>query len=126
MPMQLMFDLTEKYVSPKKTIIPNTTWMDVSVIAKCIGFNTSVEVSTALNDALGPLQTEDEDDYDQRLYDALWLAHHYLALDQRESFAFTFDFLRDDKVAGKFKEVSLRLRVEVQKKLTLLGLSQDF
>ena len=67
MPMQLMFDLTEKYVSPKKTIIPNTTWMDVSVIAKCIGFNTSVEVSTTLNDALEPLQTEDEDDYDQRL-----------------------------------------------------------
>ena len=87
-----------------------------------------VEVSVTLSDALEALQSEDADSYDQRLYDALWLAHHYLALDlrQRESVSFTFDFLREDKHNGKFIEASLRLRVEAQKQAVLLGLMQDF
>ena len=45
---------------------------------------------------------------------------------QRESISFTFDFLREDKHLGKFIEASLRLRVEVQKQVVLMGLSQDF
>ena len=126
MQMQLTLDFTPRQVK-KKPIFKNSTWVDVSGIARGIGFTIPVEVSTALNDALMPLQTEDEEDYDQRLYDALWLAHHYLSLDpQRDSFAFTFDFLREDKHSGKFNEASLRLRVESQKQVVLLGLSQDF
>ena len=86
-----------------------------------------VEVSVTLSDALEALQSEDADSYDQRLYDALWLAHHYLSLDhQRQSIPFTFDFLREDKHTGKFTEAALRLRVEAQKRTVLLGLSQDF
>ena len=98
----------------------------MSHIAKGVGFVTSVEISVALNDALAPLQMEDDEDYDQRLYDALWLTHHYLSLDQRTSFTFTFNFLRDDKYAGKFVDVNLRLMVEAQKNLTLIGLPQNF
>ncbi len=126
MQRQLTLDLVVSSQSKQASIIPNTTWMDVSHIAKGIGFATPVEISIALNDALAPLQTEDDADYDQRLYDVLWLAHHYLSLDQRTSFTFTFDFLRDDKYAGKFVEVSLRLMVEAQKDLTLIGLPQNF
>jgi len=126
MQMQLMFDLTAKPAWHQKPIVKGTTWVDVSDIARGVGFTVPVEVSAALNDALEPLQTEDEDNYDQRLYDVLWLAHHYLSLDQRQSFTFTFDFLREDKYAGKFTEASLRLRVEVQKNLVLLGLLHDF
>ena len=126
MQMQLTLDFTPR--PPKqKPIIKNTTWMNVSDIARGIGFTIPVEVSIALSDALEPLQTEDDEDYDQRLYDALWLAHHYFSLDhQRESLSFTFDFLREDKPSGKFIEASLRLRVEAQKQVVLLGLMQDF
>ena len=127
MQMQLTLDFTSR--PPKqKLIIKNTTWMNVSDVARGIGFTIPVEVSIALSDALEPLQTEDDEDYDQRLYDALWLAHHYLSLDlrQRESVSFTFDFLREDKHTGKFIEASLRLRVEAQKQVVLLGLLQDF
>lgn len=127
MQMQLTLDFTSR--PPKqKLIIKNTTWMNVSDVARGIGFTIPVEVSIALSDALEPLQTEDDEDYDQRLYDALWLAHHYLSLDlrQRESVSFTFDFLREDKHNGKFIEASLRLRVEAQKQVVLLGLLQDF
>ena len=127
MQMQLTLDFTPR--PPKqKLIIKNTTWMNVSDVARGIGFTIPVEVSIALSDALEPLQTEDDEDYDQRLYDALWLAHHYLSLDlrQRESVSFTFDFLREDKHTGKFIEASLRLRVEAQKQVVLLGLIQDF
>ena len=126
MQMQLTLDFTPR--PPKqKLIIKNTTWMDVSDIARGIGFTIPVEVSIALSDTLMPLQTEDDEDYDQRLYDALWLAHHYLSLNLRRTcISFTFDFLREDKHTGKFTEASLRLRVEAQNQVVLLGLMQDF
>ena len=127
MQMQLTLDFTSR--PPKqKLIIKNTTWMNVIDVARGIGFTIQVEVSIALSDVLMPLHTEDDEDFDQRLYDALWLAHHYLSLDlrQRESISFTFDFLREDKHTGAFTEASLRLRVEAQKQVVLLGLMQDF
>ncbi len=126
MQMQLTLDFTPR-PSNLKPIIKNTTWMNVSDVAKGIGFTIQVEVSIALSDVLMPLQSEDDEDYDQRLYDALWLAHHYLSLDpRRPSISFTFDFLREDKHTGKFTEASLRLRVEAQNQVVLLGLMQDF
>ena len=125
MQMQLTLDFTPK--PQRKPILVNTTWMDASDVARGIGFTIPVEVSIALSDALEPLQTEDDEDYDQRLYDALWLAHHYHSLDpRRPSISFTFDFLREDKHTGKFIEASLRLRVEAQKQVVLLALIQDF
>jgi hypothetical protein len=126
MQMQLTLDFTSKPQRKVKPIIKNKTWMDVSDIVRGVGFTIPVEVSVALNDALQPLRSEDDEDYDQSLYDALWLAHHYLSLDQRQSFPFTFDFLRKDRQTGRTTEASLRLRVEAQKQVVLLGLSQDF
>ena len=127
MQMQLTLDFTPKPKCKQKPIIKNSTWMDVSDIARGVGFKVPVEVSIALNDALMPLQTEDDDDHDQRLYDALWLAHHYLSLDhQRQTIPFTFDFLREDKQTAQGTDAALRLKVEAQKRIVLLGLSQDF
>jgi hypothetical protein len=103
-----------------------TFWLDAGWAAGCLGFTKKVEVSQSLSDALMPLQTEDEDDQDQRLYDALWLAHHHLVLDQRSSFSFTLDFLREDKTTGTMTQTSLRLHVEEKKQLILLGLLRDF
>ena len=126
MQMQLTLDLTFITQSKQAPIIKYQSWLDVSAIAKGVGFIAPVEISIALNDALAPHQTEDDDDYDQRLYDALWLAHHYLSLDLRTSFTFAFDFQCEDKNTGKFVEASLRMMVQAQKNLTLISLPQDF
>jgi hypothetical protein len=125
MPTQLTLDFTSR-LSNQKPIIKIPAWMGVSDIARGLGFHDPVEVSMRLSDALEPLHTEEVDEYDQHLYDALWLAHHYLSLDPRRSISFTFDFLREDLLSGKFIEASLRLRVELQTQLVLLGLIQDF
>ena len=126
MQMQLTLDLTFISQSKQAPITKYQSWLDVSDIARGVGFIAPVEISIALSDALAPHQAEDDDDYDQRLYDALWLAHHYLSLDQRTSFTFIFDFLRNDKLNGKFVEASLRMMVQAQKNLILIGLPQDF
>lgn len=126
MQMQLTLDFTPRPQLQQKPVIKNTAWMDVSDVARGVGFNIPVEVSIALSDALMALQSEDDDDYDQRLYDGLWLAHHYLSLDARQSFAFTFDFLREGRQPGNITEASLRLRVEVETQVVRIGLPQDF
>lgn len=124
--MQLTLNLTFTPAPPVKNIFMNTAWFNAGWAAPCLGFTKKVEISQSLSEALMPSHANDEDDHDQQLYDAIWLAHHYLVLDQRPSFSFTFDFLRDDKINGHFVEHSLRLHVEEMEGLILLGLLQDF
>ena len=123
---QLTLNLIFAPASSVKHIFMNTTWLNAGWASACLGFTKKVEISQSLSDALMPIHADDEDDHDQQLYDALWMAHHYLVLDQRPSFSFTFDFLRDDKINGHFVEQSLRLHVEEKEQLILLGLLQDF
>lgn len=105
--------------SPLLLDIPrNETWLDVSGIARGVGFTTAVQVSVTLNDALQPLQNEmDEmdEDHDQRLYDCLWRAHFKLSLDRSQAVTFNFTFPRKDWKTGEVSESSLRVRVEAQK-----------
>ena len=122
--MQLTLNLNFTPTPPASQMFKNTAWLDAGWATACIGFTKSVEISQSLSDALQPFQMED--DPDQHLYDALWLAHHHLVLDQRLSFSFTFDFLWDDKYAGKFVETSLRLHLEQKEQVILLGLLRDF
>jgi len=124
--MQLTLNLTFTPAPPVKTIFKNTTWLNAGWATACLGFTKKVEISQSLNDALKPQHADDEDDHDQQLYDALWMAHHYLVLDQRPSFSFTFDFLQDDKYNGRLIETCLRLHVEDKEQVVLLGLLQDF
>jgi hypothetical protein len=124
--MQLTLNLTFTHVHPVKRILKSTTWLDAGWATACLGFTKKVEISQSLSDALKPFHADDEDDHDQQLYDALWMAHHYLALEQQSSFSFTFDFLWDDKHNGKFTETSLRLHLEEKAHVILLGLLQDF
>ena len=124
--MQLTLNLTFTPAPPIKRIFQNSTWLSAGWASACLGFTKKVEISQSLSDALNPLHADDEDDHDQQLYDALWLAHHYLVLDQRPSFSFTFDFMHDDKISGRFIETSLRLHVEEKEQVILLGLLQDF
>jgi hypothetical protein len=124
--MQLTLNLLFTPAPPVKTFFKNTTWLNAGWATACIGFTKKVEISQSLSDALMNQHADDEADHDQQLYDALWMAHHYLVLDQRSSFSFTFDFLQDDKYNGRLTETSLRLHVEDKEQVVLLGLLQDF
>ncbi len=126
MAMQFTLDSTPEPPREKRPIIQYEAWLDVSDIARGVGFIAPVLVSVSLNDALQPLQNEIEGDYDQRLYDCLWLAHFQLSLDQSQSVDFNFTFSRKDWKTEEISEVSLRVRVETQKQVVLLGLLQDF
>jgi hypothetical protein len=126
MPMQLTLDFTPSPQPEQQPIIKNEAWLDVSDIARGVGFTTAVWVSIALNDALEPLQNEIDGDYDQRLYDALWRAHFKLSLDQSRSATFNITFPHKDRKTEEISEVSLRVRVKAEKQVVLLGLLQDF
>lgn len=126
MSMQLTPDFTPEPQREQKPMIQNESCLDVSDIARGVGFTTTVQISISLNDALQPLENEIEGDYDQRLYDALWAAHFKLSLDQSPSATFNFTFPRKDWKTEEVSEVSLRVRVEVQKQVVLLGLLEDF
>ncbi|MFZ5903195.1 MAG: hypothetical protein ACOYZ8_06570 [Chloroflexota bacterium] len=125
MPIQLTLGFT-----PKPCALPalrhDPDWLDVSGVARGVGFIFAVEISPALCDALEPISTEQDGDYDQRLFDALWLARFQLSLDQRESANFTFTFPRRHWRTGEITEVSLRLRCEAKDKTAFLGLVEDF
>lgn len=101
-------------------------WLDISDIAVGTGFTTRVAVSLTLSDALEPITTESDGDYDQRLWDALWLAHFQLSLDHHPSATFNFTFPRKHWRTGEISEACLHLRVEVQKDAAYLGLLEDF
>jgi|KBSSwiStaDraftv2_1062776.scaffolds.fasta_scaffold3044207_1 hypothetical protein len=124
--MQLTLNLEFVPAPPLKSPVQNYRWIDVSPEARMIGFAQKVEISQALRNALHPLQTEDEDAYNQRLYDLLWLAHHYLCLDQCSSFSFTFDFLREDLTTRRITDASLRLHLEMREGTARLGVLEDF
>ena len=124
--MQLTLDLESTPAPRVKPMIQNHICMHVSPEDRFIGFTEKVEISQSLSDALQSLQTEDEDVYNQRLYDVIWLAHHYWCLDQRPSCSFTFEFLREDMTTGITTESGLRLYVEIHEGTAQIGLLQDF
>ena len=124
--VQLILDLTAGPALQRKPVVENATWLDVSDLARGVGFTGTVRISIALHDELEPLQNEIDSDYDQRIYDVIWLAHHYWRLDQRPTYSFTFDFLRAELTIGSTTESSLRLHAEVNERTARLGLLQDF
>ena len=126
MAMQLTIDFTSAAQREQKPIIQNEAWLDVSGIARGVGFTSAVQISSNLNDALQPRQNELGGDYDQRLYDALCVAHFQLSLDQSQSVTFNFIFQRKDWKTEDPPEVSLRVMVEAQKQIVLLGFLEDF
>jgi len=126
MAMQFTLDSTPEPQREQTPILKREAWLDVSEIARGVGFATPVHISINLNGALQPLQNEIDGDYDQRLYDCLWLSHFKLSLDQSQSATFHFTFPRKDGKTEKVSEIGLRLRVEAQKQVVLLGLLEDF
>ena len=83
-------------------------------------------ISLALSDALEASRLESDADYDQHLYDALWLAHFELSLNDGRPANFTFTFSRAHWKTGELSETGLRLRVEKGSQSIRLGLKTDF
>ena len=125
MPMQLILDFTPKVCAPPP-LLHSPAWLDVSDVARGVGFSPIIKISVALHDSLDPISTEEDGDYEQRLFDALWQARFELALDHRESANFTFTFPRKHWRTEEFMEIALRLRCEVKNKTVFLGLMEDF
>ncbi len=115
MPTQLSFAFQTKPIPQHPP--PPPLWLEV---------DASAEVSIALHDALIPLSTEEDGDYDQRRYDALWLARFELALDHKETANFTFAFPRKHWRTEEITDISLRLRCETHGETLRLGLLADF
>jgi hypothetical protein len=110
----------------QRPIIQNEVWLDVSDIARGVGFTTAVQISNNLNDALQSGPNEVDGDYDQRLYDALWVAYFKLFLDNKQSATFSFTFPRKIWKTEEVPDISLRVRVITRQQLVLVGLLQDF
>ncbi|MBI5933822.1 MAG: hypothetical protein HY867_08950 [Chloroflexi bacterium] len=113
--MQLSFAFQTKPVTGHPP--PPPLWLEA---------DASAEVSLSLHDALTPLSTEEDGDYDQRVYDALWLARFELSLDHRPSADFTFAFPRKHWRTEEITDIPLRLRCEASGEGIRLGLLADF
>ena len=124
--MQLTLNLIFTPAPPAKTHLKNTTWQDGGWAVPLLGFTKKVEISQSLSDALRAVPFADEDELDQRYYDALWMAHHQIVLEPRSSFSFTLEFLQDEKPSGRMTLPSLRLHFEEKEQVILLGLIHDF
>ncbi len=101
-------------------------WLDVSDTGAGIGFRGKVLLSVALSDALEPIATESDGDYDQRVYDALWLTHFRLTLNQVDAVTFNFSFPRTHRMSGERIDASLRLHTETRDEALFIGLLEDF
>ena len=101
-------------------------WLDVSDVALGTGFTTKVSISVSLSDTLDENEIETDGDYDQRLWNALWLAHFKLSLDQTQSATFNFTFQRKHWRTEELMQVNLRLRVEIKGLTAFVGLLDDF
>ena len=123
---QLPLNFSDRSPPTSKSAIENPAWIDVSDIAAGVGFSEPVSISLALSDALEANHLETDDDYDQRLYDALWLAHFELLLNDGRPANFTFTFPRKHWKTEELFDTSLRLRVERGSQGIRLGLKQDF
>ena len=123
---QLFMSMAPPLISKTKPHVPDMRWLDVTGIAAGTGFTTKVAVSIALSDALQPIANETDGDYDQRLYDALWLAHFQLSLDHCQSATYNFLFTRKHWRTEEIIDASLHLHIEVSNGQAYLGLLEDF
>jgi hypothetical protein len=112
---------------PKSTpIVDGIIWLDVTDLAKGVGFDTPTAISTALADSLASRSGETDSEYDQRLYDALWLAQFRLSLDQSASVTFAFSFKRQSIRKAEPDEVCLTLHAVLENQNVYIGFLEDF
>ncbi|MGE5377397.1 MAG: hypothetical protein ACM3XO_20250 [Bacteroidota bacterium] len=121
MVIQLTLDFTPRHQITCLAAQDNA-WLDVTDIARGVGFLEPVQISLSLNDALEAHQNEPDDAYPQRLFDCLWLAHLHWSLAQGEAAILNFYLERADST----EESRLSFRLELHQKIIRLGLPDDF
>jgi|WetSurMetagenome_2_1015567.scaffolds.fasta_scaffold394073_2 hypothetical protein len=126
MSTQLTLDLTLKHQREQRQILQDESWLDASDIARGIGFTMPVLISSNLHDALQAGQSEVHSGYNQRLYDALWMAHFKLFLNNKQGSTFSFTLPRKGWKTEEISDISLRVRVITMQQAVLIGLLQDF
>ena len=126
MPTQLAFDFSFKLAPPDTPSFQSHAWHDVTDVARSVGFTDTIMVSAELEDGLGLQQSDLSSDYDQRLYDLLWLAHFKLSLNQSQSASFAFGFTQEHKKTEQNVEITFQVRIETQDEILFLGLLRDF
>lgn len=82
MPMQLTLDFMPH--------VQDEEWLDVTDIARGVGFTGPVQISPALSGALLSHQDEPKDACNQRLFDCLWLAYLHWSLSEGEAATLNF------------------------------------
>ena len=102
--------------------VQEVEWLDVTDIARGVGFTGSVEISPALSGALRSHQDEPADACNQRLFDCLWLAHLHWSLSEGEAAILNFFFERADST----EESRLVFRLEPHQTIIRLGLPEEF
>ena len=102
--------------------VQEVEWLDVTDIARGVGFTGSVEISPALSSELLSHQDEPADACNQRLFDCLWLAHLHWSLSEGEAAILNFFFERADST----EEGRLIFRLEPHQKIIRLGLPEEF
>lgn len=122
MAIQPTFDFSSTPSFDDPPLITKDAWLDVSEIAHGVGLMEAVQVSLALRDALEHVYH----DYDQLLYDALWLAHFKLSLDGLTSATFNLITEKKNPGSGTAMSVHLRLRVQSWQQVIRVGLLEDF
>ncbi len=123
--MKRFRQITVRLAPPLTARVNDPRRVDLSDIARGVGFTTKVAISTALFDALERVATETNADCDQRLYGALWQPHFDLVRDQVRSITFHFSFKRAGWKPGETTEVRLRLRVEPWQEAVVISLPDD-
>jgi len=126
MPAQQTPDRIEKMPFMKGPVKRNSAWIDVSEIARGVGFTEMVQVCAALIDQLTPLQSEVDNSYEQRLYDALRRAHLELAQAHTTSPTFSFSFAQRFGQADEMQVIRVYLHAETGDKTVYLGRAEDF
>ena len=121
MPTQLTLDFSPR-PQPICLATQQNAWLDVTDIARGVGFLEPVQISLSLNDALEAHQNEPDDAYHQRLFDCLWLAHLHWSLSEGEAGILNFFFERADST----EESWLVFRLELHQKIIRLGLPEEF
>jgi hypothetical protein len=114
MPLQLTLDFMPHFQDEE--------WLDVTDIARGVGFTGPVQISPALSGALLSHQDEPKDACNQRLFDCLWLAYLHWSLSEGEAATLNFFFEHADAK----EEIRLRIRIAAQATAIRLGLPEDF
>ncbi len=121
------------YSYSRAQAIEDGVLVEVTEVARQVGFRYPVAITCTLDDRLQPSRHESGQDYDGRLWDALWVAALSVRLKGRDTDTVNFTVSQQeiDPKTGKLKDVDLRLWAvcgpgDEGEPVITIGFPQDF